>query len=713
MNGHPLDQTANLSRLHEWRQAQLIDDSAFLPLVGRIRSVQVWRDWGARCLLILGIALLLCGIVFFFAWNWDGMQRWQRLALAAASVLLPALASRVFKAGSLLRKLSVLAASMTIGVFLAAFGQAYQTGADTHQLFFAWAALSLLWVLCATFEPLWALWLAIVSTALSLYWIDVIAVSSPDLPALYLPVVIALLHGLALIAKEGPAALGWKWLQPRWSRLWLLFITLAPLSFMACMMVLDISFSSRHQTPLSIGSAAWLVCSGISFAVYRHRIKDAAAMALSVLAVSAVLVTGAIRTVWRISEPMGEAERILTGLFFNTIVVGGIIAGTVWLLRRLTLQMAAETSTPVSTTEPDRPEEPSDSDSLTWRTALQSIPPAPRSVIEQQLTALARKPREPAWLKAISAIGGWIAAWTMLPMLVFFIGLVWRTDASAPMITLGALFLAASVAISRSIPDKTFLQQMNLALAVGSFTIINIGFLTQMKVEAWGTFALMQCVISAVTYPLFKDGPYRFLVSLWSIIAVVMWRGLVNHSMGSVNVTLIIVILALATAVLWAWRARPAILNPLAYALALGLAGTVFFHALVLNMAWRQFGGSSVTGAISIAAALVGMIAFLNRGVDSLASPWLIGVALIAAAMAWFGEMGVLTAMLLTIAAFAWGDKLLSAFAWIFLAGFMFFFYYQMAVPLSMKAAIIGGSGAAFLALRFALLQFNQRNARS
>lgn len=88
--------------------------------------MQIWRTWAAASFLILGVVLLLCGIVFFFAWNWEGMARWQRLALAGAGVLLPALGSRLVGDGSMGKKMCVLTASMMVGVFIAVYGQEFQ-----------------------------------------------------------------------------------------------------------------------------------------------------------------------------------------------------------------------------------------------------------------------------------------------------------------------------------------------------------------------------------------------------------------------------------------------------------------------------------------------------------------------------------------------------------------------------------------------------------
>ena len=62
----------------------------------------------------------------------------------------------------------LLGASMLVGVFLAVFGQVYQTGADAYQLFVAWAALIFAWVLLGRFGALWIMWLALLNIGLML-----------------------------------------------------------------------------------------------------------------------------------------------------------------------------------------------------------------------------------------------------------------------------------------------------------------------------------------------------------------------------------------------------------------------------------------------------------------------------------------------------------------------------------------------------------------
>ena len=127
-----------------------------------------WRRWIERVLLVIGATLTLTGVIFFFAYNWDGLSSPWKFRLIEGALAGCSLAAWRFGLDTLAGKVSVLAACVLIGVFLAVFGQIYQTGANTYELFSAWALLIFPWVLLLRFAPLWTLWLVLLNIALVL-----------------------------------------------------------------------------------------------------------------------------------------------------------------------------------------------------------------------------------------------------------------------------------------------------------------------------------------------------------------------------------------------------------------------------------------------------------------------------------------------------------------------------------------------------------------
>ncbi|MFT5094357.1 MAG: putative membrane protein, partial [Porticoccaceae bacterium] len=131
-------------------------------------SSTAWWPWAEKALLFLGLALTLSGVVCFFAWNWDAMPGLVKLAIVQAGIVACCVAAYQKKIATLPGKAAITAAAVLVGVFLAVFGQVYQTGADAYQLFVGWALLILPWVVMCRLAGLWVLRLAIVNVAVSL-----------------------------------------------------------------------------------------------------------------------------------------------------------------------------------------------------------------------------------------------------------------------------------------------------------------------------------------------------------------------------------------------------------------------------------------------------------------------------------------------------------------------------------------------------------------
>ena len=128
-----------------------------------------WRQFLDKLLLANGGGLFLFGVVFFFAFNWQEITRFHKFAMIEALVVASLWAySHWFIRPS--AKVFVLAAAVFVGVLLAFFGQTYQTGADTWQLFATWAILITPWAFLAQLGALWLLWLILVNLSIVLYF---------------------------------------------------------------------------------------------------------------------------------------------------------------------------------------------------------------------------------------------------------------------------------------------------------------------------------------------------------------------------------------------------------------------------------------------------------------------------------------------------------------------------------------------------------------
>ena len=134
-----------------------------------------WYHYGYRGLLGLGVVHVLTGIVFFFAANWALLTKWERLVPIFTVMSLTGVLGWL-REGTFGGRLLLTVSTVLVGVFMAVFGQIYQTGADSWTLFANWAALSALWVFASQFRPLFLMWFLIVQTAVLLHCDQVLEV---------------------------------------------------------------------------------------------------------------------------------------------------------------------------------------------------------------------------------------------------------------------------------------------------------------------------------------------------------------------------------------------------------------------------------------------------------------------------------------------------------------------------------------------------------
>lgn len=178
----------------------------------RTPDADAWRAFLSRTLALLGAALLLAGAVCAVAYNWTRIGRFGKFALIEAAIVIAALVGwRLLP--RLSGRIALFASAVLVGPLLAVYGQTYQTGADPYGLFLTWAALIVPWVIAARFSLLWVLLVALLDVGMMLWWSQV--VGTEDLPAL--PLAIAALHGIALIAWEWQYARPEQWLDERWA----------------------------------------------------------------------------------------------------------------------------------------------------------------------------------------------------------------------------------------------------------------------------------------------------------------------------------------------------------------------------------------------------------------------------------------------------------------------------------------------------------------
>jgi len=141
-----------------------------LVVAGVSPDASRWHLFLSRVFLTFGVTLLIAAVGYFVAYNWDEMGRFAKIALLEVGVAGAALGAAYFSPGDIRARAALLAAVLLTGPLLAFIGQTYQTGADSYELFRAWALLALPWVVVARWRVLWCFWLLIANVAITLYF---------------------------------------------------------------------------------------------------------------------------------------------------------------------------------------------------------------------------------------------------------------------------------------------------------------------------------------------------------------------------------------------------------------------------------------------------------------------------------------------------------------------------------------------------------------
>jgi uncharacterized membrane-anchored protein/uncharacterized membrane protein len=125
---------------------------------------------------LLGISLLLAAIIYFFAANWAGMDRMEKVALSGGLVaLFYGLAFALMKfrfmhrTHSFLARLFLVGGCITFGVGVALLGQIYNSHADSFGLFLIWSIPAILFAAITRYTPFYILSFILVHLTLLLY----------------------------------------------------------------------------------------------------------------------------------------------------------------------------------------------------------------------------------------------------------------------------------------------------------------------------------------------------------------------------------------------------------------------------------------------------------------------------------------------------------------------------------------------------------------
>lgn len=330
--------TQSLTQLttHKLRQLYhngIISQSAYTRACQAACLQKNWIDWLKQQIMALTVLFFLSGIIFFFAFNWEQMSHVQKLGLIESGLLAFVIGSCYLGIESRFGQISLLCASVMVGAFLLVFGQIYQTGADSYQLFLSWSLFILPWVLISRFTPQWILLLVLLNITLILYgsknhyyWYDY---NNSTLLSL------TLLNMVFLLLREYAEQKSILWANGKINKVIILLMLLWPMTLSA----LESVFEMHKENALL--SLLWVITMIMGFYWYKTRRKDAISFSLIILSIYLVGITFITRTIF-------EAGGSETGAFFlSAIVILGLSTWTsLWLKKTI---HAIQSDKPAST----------------------------------------------------------------------------------------------------------------------------------------------------------------------------------------------------------------------------------------------------------------------------------------------------------------------------------------------------------------------------
>ena len=274
-------------------------------LIANVRpSSERWKQFISNLLLWLGSVAIASSVMFFIAYNWDDLGRFAKFglvqALIATSIIVYWFSSRTDnpiskkleiaippdKPVNIVGQAALLTASLLLGVLLAFYGQTYQTGADTWQLFFTWAILIFPWVFIARFPALWIVWIALINLSAILYFqvfggtLNIFFSSDEELIW-----VVAIINTVALIIWE-LLENRWKWLSETWAIRTLAFVSGAALTLLVVLYIFDHRSGGFPSAPIT-----WFIGMVLVYFVYRKRKIDLFMLAMACLSGISVIMS--------------------------------------------------------------------------------------------------------------------------------------------------------------------------------------------------------------------------------------------------------------------------------------------------------------------------------------------------------------------------------------------------------------------------------------
>lgn len=308
----------------------------------------------------------------------------------------------------------------------------------------------------------------------------------------------------------------------------------------------------------------------------------------------------------------------------------------------------------------------------------------------------------PWYLAGLIGVSAWIAAGLLFGFFATLFDQIWRTASTAAIV--GALCIAAALALLRIARGREFIEQSAIALSLVGQMLVGIGLNKWFGDTAgWAGSA----AIALALYGVGAQTMHRFLCGAVFAAAVVGICNQLDTSSYGPSRTALPVLAWLAFAAWWRTEyedIRVLPLSPLAWALSLAAV----LMAFVGDLEWGPSGQHAMTfqrWSVQIAVALLlPLTAWRLAGLQR----WLPVLCAVAFALIWLGAPGVSFGVTLALIAFASHRPALLVTGLLGTGLYLLRYYYQLDVPLLEKSQWLLLGGVALLVIRFVLARAAQ-----
>lgn len=666
-----------------------------------------WRKFLIPLLSLLGLLSLVAGAVFFVAWNWANMPKMAKFALA--ELLIVALAVVVWwRWYDGLARSALLAAGLSFGALFALYGQIYQTGADSWELFRAWLFVFLPLALIARQNSLWFCSWLLANLTFQLYYatvsmslLDSAAFDGLDYfpaTALYSYLIVQI---LCLVTREVLALRTLKhnpqsWLASRWfSRVMAGFLLLMLTSIVAG----NISgWSYGNHYPFI--TELWLVVLLAGYLFYRYRHPDLCMLTLGAVSLAAV---GCV-----LIMQMFDSSYDVGGLFMLGCLMALWLAGCGALMLYWRRKLYERQPVEVSSTEIALLTEQLRQHNLLNQTQIEEI---------QQYD---HSSHLPWYLRLTLGIGGWVAAMIILLLLMlvlYVVGLL--NDPNAATVIIPSLLLAF-VAGGLLRVQGVSKHHIGLAWAIAATCGLCFGFYIlfepgwEMSFLVGSLCSLPVLALMALAMP---DHTFRFMaITALTFLLILSGNLLAGMYLPQAASFWAVSALVAAIVIFWLWIIREQInlkatswadaVSPFLWGIPSGLILQCFSginSSLLFDFFWQPAGYftlSQGTGAGIAAGLILGCL--YQTGVKKTPSAMLyLAAAFLCGAAAFYAPGIGLGLWLLLMARYQRSQGILAA-SGCFLALYVIDWYYFLGVSLLHKSLLMFVTGVVLLALAFA-----------